>query len=78
MARITTKAWRNYISILRRVSDRASNEMRAMLTKLSAQYEAGAVDGIRKIVEDAGFEFAALEKYTSVESFMLQLQMQMP
>ena len=43
MARITTKAWRNYISILRRVSDRASNEMRAMLTKLSAQYEAGAI-----------------------------------
>lgn len=43
MARITSKAWKNYISILRRVSDRASNEMRAMLTKLSAQYEAGAI-----------------------------------
>ena len=26
-----------------------------------------AVDGIRKIVEAAGYEFATLEKYTSVE-----------
>ena len=43
MARITSKAWRNYISILRKVSDRASNEMRARITKLSAQYEAGAI-----------------------------------
>ena len=43
MARITSKAWRNYIGILRRVSDRASNEMRARITQLSAQYEAGAI-----------------------------------
>lgn len=43
MARITTKAWRNYIGILRKVSDRASNEMRAMLTKLSGQYERGEI-----------------------------------
>ena len=43
MARITSKAWRNYIGILRRVSDRASNEMRARITQLSAQYEAGTI-----------------------------------
>jgi hypothetical protein len=43
MARITSRAWNNYIGILRRVSDRASKEMRAMITKLSAQYEEGAI-----------------------------------
>lgn len=43
MARITTKAWNNYIGILRRVSERASTEMRATLTKLSAQYEEGVI-----------------------------------
>lgn len=29
-----------------------------------------AVDGIRKIVEDAGFEFALLEKYSSKQEFL--------
>lgn len=43
MARITTRAWNNYIGILRRISDRASNEMRARITQLSAQYESGAI-----------------------------------
>ena len=43
MARITTRAWNNYISVLRRLSERASKEMLAALTKLSAQYEEGAI-----------------------------------
>ncbi len=43
MARITTRAWNNYIGILRRLSERASKEMLATLTKLSAQYEEGAI-----------------------------------
>lgn len=43
MARITTRAWNNYIGILRRIDDRAEKEMRAMITKLSAQYEAGTI-----------------------------------
>ena len=43
MARITTRAWNNYIGILRRVSDRASREMLAMVTKLSNQYNEGII-----------------------------------
>ena len=41
--RITSKAWKNYIGIQRRLSDRAATEMLAMLAKLSAQYEEGAI-----------------------------------
>lgn len=41
--KITSKAWKNYIGIQRRLSDRAATEMMAMLTKLSAQYEEGAI-----------------------------------
>lgn len=43
MARITTRAWNNYIGVLRRISDRASNEMLAMVTKLSNQYNEGII-----------------------------------
>lgn len=41
--KITSKAWKNYIGIQRRLSDRAATEMLAMLTKLSAQYEEGTI-----------------------------------
>lgn len=41
--KITSKAWKNYIGIQRRLSDRAATEMMAMLTKLSARYEEGAI-----------------------------------
>lgn len=43
MARITSRAWKNYIGVLRRVSDRASREMLAMVTKLSNQYNEGII-----------------------------------
>lgn len=43
MARITTRAWNNYIGILRRVSERASKEMLAKVTELSNLYNAGAI-----------------------------------
>lgn len=43
MARITTRAWNNYIGALRRVSERASKEMLAMVTKLSNQYNEGII-----------------------------------
>lgn len=43
MARITTKEWRNYIAMLRRLDDRASAEMLAAITVLKARYEAGAI-----------------------------------
>ena len=56
MARITTKAWNNYISILRRLSERASKEMRAMLTKLRAQYEEGIIT--LEEYEDAAIDYA--------------------
>lgn len=43
MARITTRAWNNYIRTLRRIDDRATNEMRARITVLSAQYGEGLI-----------------------------------
>lgn len=56
MARITTRAWNNYITILRRIDDRASKEMRAMITKLSARYEEGAIT--LEEYEDAVIDYA--------------------
>lgn len=41
--RITRKAWNNYISILRRVSDRATKEMEAYVMLMSNQYNAGLI-----------------------------------
>lgn len=43
MARITSRAWNNYIRTLRRIDDRATNEMRARITVLSAQYGEGLI-----------------------------------
>ena len=56
MARITAKAWNNYIGILRRISDRASKEMLAMITKLSSQYNEGIIT--LEEYEDAAIDFA--------------------
>lgn len=56
MARITTKAWRNYTGILRRVSDRASNEMRALITSYSSAFEAGVIT--REEYENAVIDYA--------------------
>lgn len=41
--KITSKAWRNYIGIQRRLSDRAATEMLTMVSKLSAQYSEGLI-----------------------------------
>ena len=56
MARITTKAWKNYISTLRRLSDRATKEMLSMITKLSNQYNEGIIT--LAAYEDAAIDFA--------------------
>ena len=56
MARITTKAWKNYISTLRRLSDRATKEMLSMITKLSNQYNEGIITLAE--YEDAAINFA--------------------
>lgn len=41
--RITSKAWNNYIKILRRLSDRATKEMLSAVTTWSNQYNAGII-----------------------------------
>ena len=56
MARITTRAWKNYIGILSRVSERASKEMLAMVTRLSNQYSEGIIT--LEEYEDAAIEYA--------------------
>lgn len=56
MARITSRAWSNYIGILRRISDRASKEMLAMITKLSNQYDEGIIT--LEQYEDAAIDYA--------------------
>lgn len=43
MARITAKSWRNYIGMLRRLSDRASSEMLATVDALMVQYNEGLI-----------------------------------
>ena len=43
MARITGTAWNNYIKVLRKMSDRATTEMLAMVNKLSGQYNDGII-----------------------------------
>ena len=56
MARITAKAWNNYISTLRRLSDRATKEMLSMVTKLNNQYNEGIITLAE--YEDAAIDFA--------------------
>lgn len=56
MARITTRAWNNYIAILRRISDRATKEMLATVTKLSNQYNEGIITLAE--YEDAAIDYA--------------------
>ena len=43
MAQITKREWNNYITILRRLNDRASTEMLAVLVPLKEQYDAGLI-----------------------------------
>lgn len=56
MARITAKAWNNYISTLRKLSDRAVKEMLSMVTKLNNQYNEGIITLAE--YEDAAIDFA--------------------
>ena len=56
MARITTRAWNNYIGMLRGVSDRATTEMLAMTTQLSNQYNEGLIT--LEEYEDAAIDYA--------------------
>ncbi|MDR1725092.1 MAG: 3-phosphoglycerate dehydrogenase [Bacteroidales bacterium] len=44
--------------------------MTKVLVATDKPFSTIAVNGIRKIVEDAGFEFALLEKYTDVKDFL--------
>ncbi|MEE1252178.1 MAG: 3-phosphoglycerate dehydrogenase, partial [Bacteroidales bacterium] len=43
--------------------------MTKVLVATEKPFAKAAVDGIRKITEDAGFELALLEKYTDVSEF---------
>ena len=56
MARITTRAWNNYIATLRRLSERAAKEMLLMLTKLNNQYSEGIIT--LEEYENAAIDFA--------------------
>ena len=56
MARISAKAWNNYLNLLRRFSERATKEMNSMLMRLSSQYEKGLIT--YEEYENAAVEFA--------------------
>ena len=60
MARITSKSWNNYISILRRLSDRAAAEMLAKITEQSELYNSGAIslEEYRNTLIDYGYALA--------------------
>jgi len=56
MARISAKAWNNYLNLLRRFPERATKEMNSMLMRLSGQYEKGLIT--YEEYENAAVEFA--------------------
>ena len=56
MARITTRAWNNYISTLRKLSDRAAKEMLSMVKSLSNRYADGLIT--LEEYENAAIDFA--------------------
>lgn len=56
MARITTRAWNNYISTLHKLSDRAAKEMLSMVTSLSNRYADGLIT--LEEYENAAIDFA--------------------
>ena len=60
MARITSKSWNNYISILRRLSDRAAAEMLAKITEQSELCNSGAIslEEYRNTLIDYGYALA--------------------
>lgn len=60
MARITKKEWDRYVALLRRLDDRASVEMKAMLTSLKMQYDAGQIsaDQFRQALIDYAYVLA--------------------
>ena len=63
MAQITRKEWNNYIAMLRRLDDRASAEMLAMVVSLKARYDAGLISSkeFRQILID--YAYALATKY---------------
>ena len=71
MARITTRAWNNYIGILRRVSDRATKEMLAMITTLSNQYNEGIIT--LEEYENAAIDYAYALPQSTVRQRVRQL-----
>lgn len=54
--RITSKAWKNYIAIQRRLSERATNEMLAFITNRSNEWSSGAIS-LREY-EDSVIDYA--------------------
>lgn len=56
MARITARAWNNYINVLRKLNDRAEKEMLARITQLSVQYNDGNIT--LEEYENAAIEYA--------------------
>ena len=61
--RITSKAWKNYIGIQRRLSDRAATEMLALLAKLSAQHEEGIISDEEYRNAAINYAYALATKY---------------
>lgn len=63
MAQITRKEWNNYIAMLRRLDDRASAEMLAMVVPLKARYDAGLISSneFRQILIE--YAYALATKY---------------
>lgn len=63
MARITAKAWNNYITLLRRLSDRATTEMNAFVRNQSEKYNAGEISLEAYENEVIRYAFALATRY---------------
>ena len=60
---ISAKAWKNYITVLRKVSDRATKEMEAFIRTQSARFDEGVItkDEYYALVID--YAYALATKY---------------
>lgn len=63
MAQITKKEWDAYVALLRRLDDRTSTEVRAMLITLKNRYDAGEIssDQFRQMLIE--YTYAVVTKY---------------
>lgn len=60
---ISARAWKNYITLLRRISERATKEMKSFIGTASKQFELGAITREEYMASVIDFAWALAQKY---------------